>query len=196
MSCQFSVTRHAIRISHSYCKSQLTLFRENEDYLSEEDGASLSSAPEDRKFSPEILKASSEGARKRKRANPTRLPATPENDQDQDPEEFCCYDDGTLPNQEDEESPSPKQFKGQGQGHDLTPERKEVNVNVKTPSDHEDEALDLSPRPDKSPEDGDHIERLQNLPIFSRNEQSSPDSEDFEEGKSDDENGSFSPSSE
>jgi hypothetical protein len=96
----------------------------NEDYMSDDDG-SFSSNNEDpsaQKLSPELNNSSAvdsgskqDGARKRKRANPVRLPSVPDDSND----EFCCYDDGTVVSNENENEDrdstngagSPKRFK-------------------------------------------------------------------------------------
>jgi len=101
----------------------------NDDYMSDDDG-SFSSNNEDssaQKLSPELTNSSSsslskqDGARKRKRANPIRLPSVPDDSND----EFCCYDDGTVVSNENEDrdstngsGSSPKRFKAENQSED------------------------------------------------------------------------------
>lgn len=173
------------------------------------DEGSFSSNNEDSsptKFSPETMLAqghgqpqvTADGARKRKRNNPVRLPSVPDDSND----EFCCYDDGTVINEEEDgtKTDSPKRFKESGiedtDKSQLSPEDEE----------HSPSALDLaksSPTPPTSPkddkeesscyrdneqkynhtqqqendkeshksrdqEDVDHLSRIQSLPIFSK----------------------------
>ncbi|XP_035706748.1 zinc finger protein basonuclin-2 isoform X2 [Folsomia candida] len=111
----------------------------NDDYMSDE--GSFSSTNEDSstaKFSPEVITktcsssggdgSKQDGARKRKRANPVRLPSVPDDSND----EFCCYDDGTTvvgnsssTNEDDDATTtiatdgmtgSPKRFKDEEEG--------------------------------------------------------------------------------
>lgn len=218
------------------------------------DDGSFSSNNEDSRQSQKLSSSSPQkmtkhtedgnGARKRKRNNPVRLPSVPDDSAD----EFCCYDDGTIVTNEDEDTGSPKRLKEdvfeekvsksqnspsasvipaqEGESGALaldlaknattSPSKEEEkngkdneyndrrNQSPKHQSEsgrdfldrreqqendkEDDDARTTSPVP-KSRRDQDqvdHLGRLQNLPIFSQEENDSEGSSE-ELGKSDDE---------
>jgi hypothetical protein len=224
---------HHTRISPSaHSDSFIIIYREEitpEDYMS--DDGSFSSANEDsrQKLSPEINNKQ-DGARKRKRNNPVRLPSVPDDSND----EFCCYDDGTVVEKDQNSTTgSPKRLKEEEMNKEEGREKEEKSQSSPS-AENESGAMDLAKSPttntttnntcsspkeprqddkevrdtdnenkkhnhnshsseeeddkeESNPRDQDvnHLGRLQNLPIFSQEENDSEGSSEL--GKSDDE---------